>query len=87
MRLLLPLIVGIFMASSAFAEIVTKEIDYKDGDVNLRGTLAYDDAITTKKPGILLFPEWWGHNDYIKRRAREMAEQGYVVFCRGYVRN
>ncbi len=81
MRFVMAFIAGILMASSALAEIVTKEVDYKDGNVNLRGTLVYDDAVKGKKPGVLLFPEWWGHNDYIKRRAYEMAEQGYVAFA------
>lgn len=67
--------------TSAEAAVVTKEIDYKDGKVELRGTLAYDDAVSSPRPGVVLFPEWWGYNDYIKRRAREMAEQGYIAFA------
>jgi dienelactone hydrolase len=69
------------MASSAGATVVTKEIVYKDGDTVLKGTLAYDDAVAVNRPGILLFPEWWGHNDYIKRRAVQMAQDGYVAFA------
>jgi dienelactone hydrolase len=71
---------GVFMSASANAAMVTKEIQYKDGDVALKGMVAYDDAITSPKPGILLVPEWWGTNDYIKKRTREMAELGYVAF-------
>lgn len=67
-------------ATSAQATVVMKDISYQDGDVMLKGTLAYDDSISGKKPGILLFPEWWGKNDYAERRAKEIAEQGYIVF-------
>jgi len=80
-RFLLVFLLGVFVASSSMAMVVTKEIVYQDGDATLKGTLAYDDAVTVKRPGVLLFPEWWGHNDYIKRRAIEMAQQGYVAFA------
>lgn len=29
------------------------------------------------RPGILVFPEWWGMNDYAKRRADMLAALGY----------
>lgn len=81
MRFWSAFIFGILMASSSLAAVVTKDIYYQDGDTTLKGTLAYDDAVDTKRQGVLLFPEWWGHNDYIKKRAREMAEQGYIAFA------
>jgi dienelactone hydrolase len=81
MRYILAFIFLTVMSTSAFAKIVTKEVDYMDGNLALRGTLAYDDTIEGKMPGILLFPEWWGHNEYIKKRAVEMAEHGYVAFA------
>lgn len=80
MRFWFAFIFAVLMASSSFAAVVTRDINYQDGDTNLKGTLAYDDSVDTKRPGILLFPEWWGNNDYIKRRAHELAEQGYIAF-------
>lgn len=70
-----------FAVSSANAAVVVKEVEYKDGDVTLKGTLAYDESISSLRPGVLLVPEWWGHNDYIKARAKQMAEDGYVAFA------
>jgi dienelactone hydrolase len=70
-----------FLASFARAEIVTKSIDYTQGDAQLRGYLAYDDAIQGKRPGVLIVHEWWGLNDYAKQRARQVAELGYVAFA------
>ena len=67
--------------SAARAEVVTKSIDYKHGNVQLQGYLAYDDAIQGKRPGVLLVHEWWGLNDYAKGRARQLAELGYVAFA------
>lgn len=81
MRNILVFLLAVLVGSVASAKVVSKEYDYKDGDVSLRGTLVYDDAVKSKMPGVVLFPEWWGHNDYIKRRAAEMAERGYVAFA------
>jgi dienelactone hydrolase len=70
-------------ALSARAGIVTKAVSYEHDGVKLQGYLAYDDAKTAqgKLPGVLIVHEWWGLNDYAKRRAREVAELGYVGFA------
>jgi len=63
------------------AAVKTEAIEYKDGDTLLKGYLAYDDAIEGKRPGILVVHEWWGLNDYAKKRAEMLAELGYVAFA------
>ncbi len=64
------------------AKIVTKPISYEHNGARLEGYLAYDDSKTpnAKLPGVLVIPEWWGLNDYVKGRARQLAELGYVAF-------
>jgi dienelactone hydrolase len=70
------------LASSVQAEIVTKAVPYKHGDVELEGFLAYDSAIGSgKRPAVLIVHEWWGLNDYARQRARQVAELGYVAFA------
>src|SRR5690242_15607032 len=68
---------------SAQAKIVTKTIPYDQGGVHLVGYLAYDDAQTEGKklPGVLVVPEWWGLNDFVKGRAEALAKFGYVAFA------
>ena len=61
--------------------IQTQEIDYTHGGTVMRGYLAYDDAVAGKRPGILVCHEWWGLNDYIRGRARQLAGLGYVAFA------
>ena len=75
MKKLLPLIaaLALFAATPAPAAIVTKDITYKDGDVELTGHYAYDDAIKTPVPGIIVVHEWWGNNDYSRHRAEQLA--------------
>jgi dienelactone hydrolase len=68
-------------ATSAFAEIRTQAVEYKQGDAVLEGYLAWDDAVEGKRPGVMIVHEWYGLNDYAKRRAREVAALGYVAFA------
>ena len=56
-------------------------VEYKDGDVTLKGYLAYDDAKPGKRPGVLVIHEWWGLNEYAKSRAEQLAKLGYVAFA------
>src|SRR6202046_5338769 len=65
------------------AKLVTKTVSYEQNGAKLEGYLAYDDSITAKGkvPGIVVFPEWWGLNDYIKGRADQLANLGYVAFA------
>ncbi len=66
---------------NALAEVRTETVRYQDGDVELRGHLAWDDAINGKRPGVIVVHEWWGLNDYAKRRAEMLARLGYVAFA------
>ena len=59
----------------------TDSIEYKDGDVTLRGYLAYDDQSSQKRPGILVMPEAFGLGAHAKHRADRLAALGYVVLA------
>jgi len=65
------------------AGLITKPVTYEQNGTKLVGYLAYDDSVTTKgkAPGVLVFHEWWGLNDYIKGRADQLAKMGYVAFA------
>lgn len=65
----------------AQATVVTKKIEYKQGDATLEGYLAYDDAKTGSRPGILIVHDWNGLDEYEEMRARQLAELGYVAFA------
>jgi dienelactone hydrolase len=67
--------------TGAQAAIVTKKVDYKVDGVEMKGYLAYDDDIKGKRPGILVVHEWWGLNDYARKRARMLAKLGYTAFA------
>src|SRR5687767_10225865 len=61
--------------------IQTNNLEYQHGDQTFQGFLAYDDTASGKRPGVLVVHEWWGLNDYIRRRAKELAQLGYVAFA------
>ena len=74
-------IISIMISSGVSAKIVSETIEYKDGDVPLKGEIYYDDAIEGKRPGVLVVHEWWGLNDYARKRAEMLAAMGYVAFA------
>ena len=69
------------MTSSVWAAVVGKDVSYRTGGTLMKGYLAYDDASSGKRPGILVVHEWWGHNDYARSRARQLAELGYTALA------
>ena len=79
-KLLLTLL---FLCSShtSYAQIQGKALTYHVNDVAFTGYLAFDDAIQGKRPGILVVHEWWGHNDYARKRAEMLAALGYTAFA------
>ncbi|HLY11007.1 MAG TPA: dienelactone hydrolase family protein [Planctomycetota bacterium] len=62
-------------------ELVTKEIEYRHGDVVLEGYVAYPKDATGKLPGVLICHQWMGHTPYERMRAEETAKLGLVAFA------
>ena len=81
MRYLLAVILALALAGGAQAKVVTKSLEYRQDGAVLEGFLAYDDALQGPRPGVLVVHEFWGLNDYVKMRARQLAEMGYVALA------
>ena len=47
----------------------------------MKGYLAADPGRTGRRPGIIVVHEWWGHNDYARRRAEMLADLGYIALA------
>ena len=69
------------MATPAEAAVQGKTFEYQDGDTTLQGYLAYDDAVKTPRPGILLVHDWMGVRPLMEQHARDVAKLGYVVLA------
>ncbi|MEN8177903.1 MAG: dienelactone hydrolase family protein [Pseudomonadota bacterium] len=77
------LLAGLLLCFSgiAMAEVVGKSVEYQHAGTTLKGYLAYDDALKGKRPGVLVVHEWWGHNEYARKRAEMLAAQGYTALA------
>lgn len=71
---------GLCAAAVASAEIESRDVNYSIDGQNYVGVVVNDTSISAERPGVLVIPEYWGVNDYAKRRARMLAELGYVAF-------
>src|SRR5271155_622268 len=81
MKKLIPVFLAVACVVSVHAKIVKQTVDYKQGDTTLEGYVAYDDAISGPRPGVLIVHQWLGLTDYEKHRAEMLAQLGYVAFC------
>jgi dienelactone hydrolase len=62
-------------------ELVTKDVEYKQGDVALEGYVAYPKDAKGKLPGVLICHQWMGLSPYERMRADETAKLGFVAFA------
>lgn len=74
----LAVFIGLVPAQAA---IKGKEVVYKVGATVHKGYLVHDDAVTGKRPGVLVAHEWWGHNEHARNSARKLAQAGYVALA------
>ena len=75
------LVLGMAGMATAEPKIVGKTVEYSAQGMTMKSYLAYDESAPGRRPGVLVIPEWWGLNDYAKRRARMLAELGYAALA------
>jgi dienelactone hydrolase len=81
MKTIVAAVLLVLFAAAAQATVVGEEVSYRAGATEMKGYLAYDDAVTGKRPAVLVVHEWWGHNDYARMRARMLAAMGYTALA------
>ncbi len=80
MKALLPSLIAVLSSfGSLSAAIVEKPLEYKSGDILCEGWQSYDDAVSGKRPGVLIVHQWTGISDHEKEAARKLAALGYNV--------
>lgn len=62
-------------------KMVQENITYEGDGTTMHGYVAYDSAKQGQRPAVIVIHEWWGLNDYAKRRARELADLGYIAMA------
>lgn len=72
----------VLMAScAASAAVQSRPVEYSHGGTVCKGELFYDAALPGRRPAVMVVHEFWGINDYVRQRARMLAELGYVAFA------
>ncbi|MGA7437043.1 MAG: dienelactone hydrolase family protein [Luteibacter sp.] len=78
-RLLALSLLALAAMGSAHAAMVAKPVQWTDHGVTFKSYLVYDDAVTAKRPGLLMVPNWYGINDMAITKAKEIAGKDYVI--------
>lgn len=58
-----------------------ENVTYKLDSLTMDGFVVYDENIQGKRPAVIVVHEWWGLNDYAKKRARDLAKLGYFAMA------
>src|SRR3974390_394113 len=77
-----PTILALLMfgfAATSFAADGTP-VTYISGDETITGIL-YTPTGNGPFPALVVIPEWWGLNDWVKEQASKLADQGYVALA------
>lgn len=74
-------ITGIVTGQTTNGSITTESIAYTVDGQEFVGLLAYDSSIHAVRPGVIVVHEWRGVDDYARRRAVDLASEGYVAFA------
>ena len=78
---LFAFVVGIAGVATAEPKIRGETVEYSVQGMVLKGYLAYDESTQVKRPGVLVVHEWWGLNDYARKRAKMVTELGYAALA------
>jgi dienelactone hydrolase len=81
MKSFITVLLAASLVTGAQAALVEKAVTYQQGAATLEGFHVYDDAVSGKRPAILVVHQWTGLGDYEKRRSRSLAQRGYNVFA------
>lgn len=68
-------------AETKMPKLKEENVSYKIDSLNMDGYIVYDENVTGKRPAVLVVHEWWGMNEYAKRRAKELAGLGYIAMA------
>lgn len=61
-------------------DLVSETVTYTKDSIEMKGFAAYDKNLENA-PVIIIVPEWWGLNDYAKKRAEQLSKLGYFAFA------
>jgi dienelactone hydrolase len=72
--------IGLITLTGTFVASAGEEVAYSANGTALKGYIARP-ASAGKRPGVLVVHEWWGNNEYPRKRADMLAQLGYVALA------
>jgi dienelactone hydrolase len=78
-RLLVLCALSLLGLGSAHAAMVAKPVTWTADGTTYASVLVYDDAVATKRPGIVMVPNWHGVNQIAIDKAKMIAGKDYVI--------
>lgn len=79
-KMVLGMAAAALLSSPVAAEMVEEKIAYDVGGTKMEGVLIYDDAISGKRPAVLVAPDWMGITEDAVTLAKTALGNGYVAF-------
>lgn len=79
MRRLLFAIGMLLVAAPVFAKMQATPVGWTQGKTQFSGYVVFDDAVQTKRPGLLMVPDWYGITPAAIDKAKQQAGRDYVV--------
>jgi len=67
--------------SSTAVAVKEENVNIEADTTTMYCYVAYDNNKQDKRPVVLVVPEWWGLNDYVRGRAKQLAELGYFAIA------
>jgi dienelactone hydrolase len=75
----LALVFAVLCAVPTFAAVVAKPVAWELGKTKFEGTLVYDDAVKTPRPGLVAVPNWMGVTPANIKQVEGLAGDRYVI--------
>ena len=63
------------------SKLKEETVSYSIDSLKMNNYVVYNENVQGKRPGVLVIHEWWGLNDYAKRRAKMLADLGYIAMA------
>ncbi|GLQ47225.1 DeoR family transcriptional regulator [Dyella lipolytica] len=73
----LALLAGFSFAAQA--KMVHRPVEWTLDGTHFKSVLVYDDAVSAKRPGLVMVPNWYGVNDAAVQKAEMIAGKDYVI--------
>lgn len=81
LRIIITLVLAaLSISTAAAAQTAGQVVSYTSGSEKASGYVATPGG-DGRKPALVVIQEWWGLNDFIKRKADSFAKQGYVALA------